>query len=127
MDFHERRAGPVTIVEVSGRFDSSDANGRLKERVGSQLFETRRLVVLNLAGVTYIASTGLGELAATHAMVTRQGGRLVLVNLTKRVEDLLALCGLLTVFDVFETESEAVADLSGPMASDRGPERRAFV
>ena len=112
MDFHERRAGPVTIIDVSGRFDSSDANGRLKERVSSLLFESRRLIVLNLAGVSYIASTGLGELAATHAMVTRQGGRIVLLNLTRRVEDLLALCRLLTVFDTFETEAEAVASLS---------------
>jgi anti-sigma B factor antagonist len=112
MEFHERSVGPVTIVDVSGRFDSPDANGRLKEKVSSLLFETRRLIVLNLAGVSYIASTGLGELAATHAMVSRQGGRIVLLNLTKRVENLLALCRLLTVFDVFETEAEAVADLS---------------
>jgi anti-sigma B factor antagonist len=112
MEFQERSVGPVTIVDVRGRFDLADANGRLKDKVSSLLFETRRLIVLNLAGVTYIASTGLGELAATHAMVTKQGGRIVLVNLTKRVEDLLALCRLRTVFDVFETEAEAVADLS---------------
>jgi anti-sigma B factor antagonist len=117
MEFQERRAGPVTIVDVSGRFDSSDANGRLKEKVSSLLSETRRLIVLNLAGVSYIASTGLGELAATHAMVSRQGGRIVLLNLTKRVEDLLAICRLRTVFDVFETEAEAVADLSAVATS----------
>jgi anti-sigma B factor antagonist len=111
MEFHERITGPVTIVDISGRFDSPDANGRLKEKVSSLLFETRRLIVLNLAGVSYIASTGLGELAATHAMVSRHGGRIVLTNLTKRVEDLLVLCRLLTVFDVFETEAEAVAEL----------------
>jgi len=112
MEFQERSAGPVTIVDVSGRFDSADANGRLKDKVSSLLCETRTLIVLNLAGVTYLASTGLGELAATHAMVTRQGGRIVLVNLTKRVAELLAICRLRTVFDVFETEAEAVADLS---------------
>ena len=116
MEFQERRAGPVTIVDVSGRFDAPDANGRLKDKVSSLLFEARTLIVLNLAGVPYIASTGLGELAATHAMVTKQGGRIVLLNLTKRVEDLLALCRLLTVFEVFETEAEAVADLS-PVAT----------
>jgi anti-sigma B factor antagonist len=117
MEFQERSVGPVTIVDVCGRFDLADANGRLKDKISSLLFETRRLIVLNLAGVTYIASTGLGELAATHAMVTRQGGRIVLLNLTKRVEDLLALCRLLTVFDVFETEAEAVADLSAAATS----------
>ena len=117
MEFQERRAGPVTIVDVYGRFDSADANGRLKERVSSLLFETRRLIVLNLAGVSYIASTGLGELAATHTMVSKQGGRVVLVNLTKRVEDLLAICRLRTVFDVFDTEAEAVADLSAVAAN----------
>jgi anti-sigma B factor antagonist len=117
MEFHERSVGPVTIVDVSGGFDFPDANGRLKEKVSSLLFEARRLIVLNLAGVSYIASTGLGELAATHAMVTRQGGRIVLLNLTKRVEDLLVLCRLLSVFDVFETEADAVADLSAVATS----------
>ena len=115
MEFQERRAGPVTIVAVSGRFDNADANGRLKDEVSRLLFEARRLIVLDLAGVTYIASTGLGELAATHAMVTRHGGRIVLLNLTKRVEDLLALCRLLSVFDTFDNEAEAVADLSVAM------------
>src|SRR5690349_12872201 len=117
MEFHERRAGPVTIIDVSGRFEAADANGRLKETVSGLLFETRKLIVLNLAGVSYIASTGVGELASTHAMVTRQGGRIVLLNLTKRVEDLLALCRLLGVFDVFETEAEAVADVSAVATS----------
>ena len=112
MEFHARSAGPVTIVDVSGRFESFDANRRLKDEVSSLLFEARRLIVLNLAEVPSIASTGLGELAATHAMVTRQGGRLVLLNLTKRVQDVLAICRLLTVFDVFDTEADAVADLS---------------
>ena len=115
MEFQERRAGPVTIVDVSGRFDAADANGCLKDEVSRLLVEAQRLIVLNLAGVTYIASTGLGELAATHAMVTRHGGRIVLLNLTKRVEDLLALCRLASVFDTFETEAEAVADLSVAM------------
>jgi len=112
MEFQERSVGPLTIVDVSGRFESADANGRLKDKVSSLLLQTRRLIVLNLAGVSYIASTGVGELAATHAMVTRQGGRIVLANLTKRVEDLLALCRLLTVIETFETEAEAVASLT---------------
>ena len=117
MEFQERCAGPVTIIDVSGRFESADANGRLKDEVSRLLLQARRLIVLNLAGVSYMASTGLGELAATHAMVTRQGGRIVLLNLTKRVEDLLVLCRLLSVFDVFETEADAVADLSAVATS----------
>ena len=64
--------------------------------------------MLNLAGVRTFVSTGLGELVATHATVTRQGGQIVLVKLTARVQDLPAICRLLTVFDTFDTEAEAL-------------------
>ena len=108
MELEERSAGAVALVDVSGRLVAGDDNGRLKDKVNSLLLQGRRQIVLNLGGVSYIDSTGLGELAATHATVARQGGRVVLVQLTKRVQDLLAICRLLTVFDSFDTEAEAL-------------------
>ena len=108
MEMQERTQGAVTLVDVSGRLVAGDDNGRLKDKIHSLLLQGRRQIVLNLGGVPYIDSTGLGELAATHATVTRQGGRIVLVQLTHRVQDLLAICRLLTVFDSFDTEAEAL-------------------
>jgi anti-sigma B factor antagonist len=111
MEIEERSAGAVALMDVSGRLVAGDDNGRIKDKVNSLIFQGRKQIVLNLGGVPYIDSTGLGELAATHATVVRQGGRIVLVQLTTRVQDLLAICRLLTVFDVFETEAEALASL----------------
>ena len=109
MELEERGAGAVALVDVRGRLVAGDDNGRLKDKINSLLLQGKRQIVLNLGGVPYIDSTGLGELAATHATVTRQGGRIVLVQLTHRVQDLLAICRLLTVFDSFDTEAEALS------------------
>ena len=109
MELEERSAGAVALVDVRGRLVAGDDNGRLKDKINSLLLQGRRQIVLNLGGVPYIDSTGLGELAATHATVTRQGGRIVLVQLTSKVQDLLAICRLLTVFDSFDTEAEALS------------------
>lgn len=108
MDLQERSAGAVTLIDVSGKLQAGDDSGRLKDKINSLLHQGRKRIVLNLAGVPYIDSTGLGELVATHATVTRQGGQIVLVQLTARVQDLLAICRLLTVFDTFDTEAEAL-------------------
>jgi anti-sigma B factor antagonist len=108
MDLQERSAGAVTLIDVSGKLQAGDDSGRLKDKINSLLHQSRKQIVLNLAGVPYIDSTGLGELVATHATVTRQGGQIVLVQLTARVQDLLAICRLLTVFDTFDTEAEAL-------------------
>ena len=112
MDLQERSAGVVTLIDVSGKLQADDDSGRLKDKINSLIHQGRKQIVLNLAGVPYIDSTGLGELVATHATVTRQGGQIVLVQLTARVQDLLAICRLLTVFDTFDTEAEALKILS---------------
>ena len=111
MDMQERTQGAVVLIDVSGKLIAGDDSGQLKDKINSLIFQGRRQIVLNLAGVSYIDSTGLGELAAAHATVARKGGQIVLVSLTARVQDLLAICRLLTVFDVFDTEAEALATL----------------
>lgn len=108
MELEERSAGAVALVDVRGRLVAGDDNGRLKDKVNSLIHQGRKQIVLNLGGVAYIDSTGLGELAATHASVAKQGGKIVLVQLTNRVQDLLAICRLLTVFDTYDTEAEAL-------------------
>jgi anti-sigma B factor antagonist len=112
MELQERGSEAAVVVDVTGKLVAGEYNGRLKDKINSLIFDGRKNIVLNLAGVPYIDSTGLGELAAVHATVTRQGGRIVLINLTTRVQDLLAICRLLTVFDSFESEAEAVKSLS---------------
>ena len=111
MEIQERTQGGVALIDVSGKLVAGEQSGELKDKVNSLIFQGRRQIVLNLAGVSYIDSMGLGELVAVHATVAKQGGQIVLVALTTRVHDLLAICRLLTVFDVFDTEAEALASL----------------
>jgi len=80
----------------------------LKDKINSLLAAGKKKLLLNLEGVPYIDSAGLGEVVRTYTTVSRQGGSLKLLNLTKRIEDLLSITKLLTVFDTFDSEAEAV-------------------
>jgi anti-sigma B factor antagonist len=76
------------------------------------ILQNRKRILLNLADVPYIDSAGLGEIVRTYTTVSRQGGQLKLVNLTKRITDLLSITKLLTVFETFDSEPEALASYS---------------
>jgi anti-sigma B factor antagonist len=80
----------------------------LKDKINSMLAAGRKKLLLNLEGVPYIDSAGLGEVVRTYTTVSRQGGSLKLLNLTKRIEDLLSITKLLTVFETYDSEAEAV-------------------
>ena len=84
----------------------------LREKINSMLASGTRNIILNLAEVPYIDSAGLGEVVRTHMTVSRQGGKVKLLNLTKRIEDLLSITKLLTVFDTYDSEAEAVKSFS---------------
>ena len=84
----------------------------LKDKVNSLIQQGHQKLLLNLEGVPYVDSAGLGEIVRTYTTVSRQGGKLKLLNLTKRIEDLLAITKLLTVFETFESEQEAVKSFS---------------
>ena len=112
MDIQERQVGEAAILDVSGKLVAGEESGQLKDKINSLIFQGRRQIVLNLAGVPYIDSTGLGALASAHATVARQGGRIVLLSLTSRVQDLLAITRLLTIFDSFDTEADALKNLA---------------
>ena len=111
MDIQERQVGDVAILDISGKLVAGEEAAQLKDKVNSLIFQGRRQIVLNLAGVSYIDSTGLGAMASSYATVARQGGRVVLLSLTTRVQDLLAITRLLTVFDSFDTEADALKSL----------------
>lgn len=108
MQIEEREVGEVLILDLSGKLTIGEGDELLKDKINSLIQQGRRKLVLNLAGVPYIDSAGLGEIVRTYTTVSRQGGKLKLLNLTKRIQDLLAITKLLTVFDTFDSEQEAV-------------------
>ena len=112
MHIEERSVGGVTVLDVTGKITLGDGNQLLKDKVNSLVNQGHTKILLNLAGVPYIDSAGLGEIVRTYTTVSRQGGSLKLLNLTKRITDLLSITKLLTVFETFESESEAVRSFS---------------
>ena len=103
-----RSAGDVTILDLKGKMTLGEGDELLKDKINSLVLQGHRQLVLNLADVPYIDSAGLGEVVRTYTTVKRQGGNMRLLNLTKRIEDLLSITKLLTVFDTFDSEAEAV-------------------
>ena len=108
MQIEERAVGDVVVLDLKGRVTLGDGDELLKDKVNSLVNRGSKKIVLNLAEVPYIDSAGLGEIVRTYTTVSRQGGSLKLLNLTKRISDLLSITKLLTVFETFDTESEAI-------------------
>ena len=108
MTLHERRVGDVTIVDIDGRMTVEDGADVWREAVRQLVRQGRVKLVLNLQGAPYIDSTALGEIVRAYTSVTRQGGSLKLLNVTARVHELLMITKLLSVFDLFDAEAEAV-------------------
>jgi anti-sigma B factor antagonist len=112
MHIDERTIGDVVVLDIKGRVQLGEGDEMLKDKVNSLLNQGRKKIVLNLAEVPYIDSAGLGEVVRTFTTVSRQGGNLKLLNLTKRITDLLAITKLLTVFDTYDSEQDAVQSFS---------------
>jgi anti-sigma B factor antagonist len=108
LDLKERQAGDVTILDLSGEVRIGDGAVALRDAIRKLADGGKQKVLLNLAGVKYIDSSGIGELIANYTTVTRQGGQLKLLNLTERIQNLLVITKLLTVFDTYENEAEAL-------------------
>jgi anti-sigma B factor antagonist len=107
-----RDAGEVTVVDLSGRITLGEGSALLRKTVRGLLEEQRKKIVLNLADVDYIDSSGIGELVSGYTAVKNQGGDLKLLQLTKRVRDLLQITKLYTVFEVFSDEGTAIRSFS---------------
>ena len=112
MQIDERTIGDVLVLDIKGRITLGEGDELLKDKVNSLLNQGNKKIVLNLAEVPYVDSAGLGEIVRTYTTVSRQGGNLKLLNLTKRITDLLAITKLLTVFEVYESETDAVQSFS---------------
>jgi anti-sigma B factor antagonist len=108
MQIEERVVGEVTILDLKGKITLGEGDEVLKDKINSLILQNRKRILLNLTEVPYIDSAGLGEIVRTYTTVSRQGGQLKLVNLTKRITDLLMITKLLTVFETFEVEADAL-------------------
>ena len=112
MQIDERTVGDVMVLDVKGKVTLGEGDEMLKDKVNSLVSQGNKKIVLNLAEVPYIDSAGLGEIVRTYTTVSRQGGSLKLLNLTKRITDLLSITKLLTVFETYDSESEAIRSFS---------------
>jgi anti-sigma B factor antagonist len=109
MQIEERSVGDVMILDLKGKMTLGEGDELLRDKINSLIHQGQKKLLLNLEGVPYIDSAGLGEIVRTYTTVSRQGGSLKLVNLTKRITDLLSITKLLTVFETFDTEKDAIS------------------
>lgn len=108
MQIVERAVGSVMILDLKGKITLGEGDEALKDKINSLILQGHKKMLLNFGDVPYIDSAGLGEIVRTYTTVSRQGGQLKLVNLTKRITDLLSITKLLTVFETFDNEAEAL-------------------
>ena len=113
MQFYERLAGDVVILKVGGDITLNHGGDEmLKDKVRSLIQQGRRKIVLELGGVSYIDSAGLGELVQAHVSTKTKGGSIKLAGLPKRIKDLLTITRLVTVFECYDREADAVESFS---------------
>jgi anti-sigma B factor antagonist len=112
MEIHERVVESVTILDLTGRLVLGEGDKPLHQKVSALAHEGRTLLVLNLQGVPHVDSAGLGAIVRGHTTLSRLGGALKLLHANKRTRDLLAITKLLTIFDLFESEPDAVKSFS---------------
>ena len=112
MTLEERPTDGVMILDLKGKLTIGEDVELVKDKINSLIQQGEKKLLLNLAEVPYVDSAGLGEIVRTYTTVNRQGGSLKLLHLTKRIEDLLAITKLLTVFDTFDSEQEAISSFS---------------
>ena len=108
LNIKERQAGDVTVLDMDGRITIGEGSVALRTAIRRLLEEGKKKILLNLGGVGYIDSSGIGELVASFTAANKEGGQLKLLNLTQKLRDLLAITKLLTVFDVYESEQDAL-------------------
>jgi anti-sigma B factor antagonist len=108
MKASSRRVDGVTILDLSGRITLGEGSVVLRDQIRELIGKGEKKILLNLGDVTYIDSSGIGELVSAFTTVRNQGGELKLLNLTKKVHDLLQITKLYTVFDVKDDEASAI-------------------
>ena len=108
LNINQRQAGDVSVLDMNGRITIGEGSVALRTAIRRLLEEGKKKILLNMGGVGYIDSSGIGELVSSFTTVNKEGGQLKLLNLTQKLRDLLAITKLLTVFDVYENEAEAL-------------------
>ena len=108
MKIEERAVDGVTILDLHGKMLIGEGDELLREKINQLVENGTERIVLNLAEVPYVDSAGLGEIVRCYTTVSRKNGKLKLLHLTKRIHDLLSITKLLTVFETYDTEEEAV-------------------
>ena len=109
MKIETRTIGDITLLDCSGKITLGEGTMAVRNTVRDILKNNGKKIILNLGDVNYIDSSGIGELVSTYTTVTNSGGQLKLLNLTKKIQELLAITKLLTVFQVFDSEPAALA------------------
>lgn len=109
MNIAERQVGDITIIDLQGNIMFEDGDQELRSAIARALESDRKSIVLNMGEVPYMDSAGLSELVRSYVAAGKRGGRIVLVDLTRKVQDLLTIAKLLTVFETFDSEADALA------------------
>jgi len=109
LNIKERQAGDVTILDMDGKITIGEGSVALRSAIRRLLEEGKKRILLNLSGVGYVDSSGIGELVSSFTAVNKEGGQLKLLNLTQKIQDLLAITKLLTVFDTYDDEQTGLA------------------
>ena len=113
MQLEQREEGDVVIVKVTGDITLNHGGDvQVKDKVQSLLQQDQKKIVLDLGGVAYVDSAGLGQLVQAYATTKNKGGALKLINLGKKLNDLLVVTKLVTVFDCYDSEAEAIKSFS---------------
>ena len=110
---NQRRVGDVTVLDLKGRLRIGGGTVALHKSIRSLVDEGKTQILLNLTGVTYIDSSGLGELVSSQATLSNNGGEIKLAHLTERLRELMTITKLLSVFDVYDDEPKALASFMG--------------
>ena len=108
LEVTERQAGDVTILDMSGAVRMGEGSIQLRNAIRGLVEGGKKKILLNLRSVKNIDSSGIGELIANYTTVSREGGQLKLLNLTEKIQNLLVITKLLTVFDAYDNEAEAL-------------------
>jgi anti-sigma B factor antagonist len=108
LEIRERAAGDVVILDLLGKITIGEGSVQLRDAVSDLLESGRQRIILNLQGVSYVDSSGIGELVSRYTTTKNQGGQLKLLQLPKKIKDLLMITKLLTVFEIYEDEETAL-------------------
>lgn len=108
LNINQRQVDHITILDLNGRITIGEGSTQFRESVRRLMDQARNRVVLNFAEVNYVDSSGIGELVSAYTSLNNQGGQLKLLNLPKRIRDLLRITKLDTVFEIFEDEAAAL-------------------